>query len=446
MEWLDLVVPAVAILALFAAIGLIVTAVRQGRAIRRLEERLARTGDSAVEAPLQRIADLQARHAPHRAPRHPAPAAHGAAVGVSALVLVALVGGVWYLFIRDDDGSASADTGRPAAATQQTQAAPAAPPPDQAAVPDEVPTIDKSAHTVAVFNASGIDGVAGDIVAPALENEGYQVPLVANPLDGDTDRQKSVVMYSDGQRRAAQNVAKDLGIARAPPLDGYTTDQVGDVDVIVLVARHRQQRDRCHAVVTVRAASAGCRGGAGGVRCASARSCRSARRKEATMAVYPATAAGRARADVHRLRLSRHQVYACRSCRDAVRVTSAHYLPEGCPACGASTWGTTCAARTVSNATPSVARDPGPCPLPRLWAQRLDPGERQATGAPGEPAPVRRGAIRAPRRPASRSPRPPPQAAAPLGGKLPPVERRAPRRAVGSAEAAGRGPRGGARR
>ncbi len=236
MEWLDLVVPAVAILALFAAIGLIVTAVRQGRAIRRLEERLARTGDSAVEAPLQRIADLQARHAPSSGgPDIQRQLRVGAAVGVSALVLVALVGGVWYLFIRDDDGSASADTGRPAAATQQTQTAPAAPPPDQAAVPDEVPTIDKSAHTVAVFNASGIDGVAGDIVAPALENEGYQVPLVANPPDGDTDRQKSVVMYSDGQRRAAQNVAKDLGIARAPPLDGYTTDQVGDVDVIVLV-------------------------------------------------------------------------------------------------------------------------------------------------------------------------------------------------------------------
>jgi hypothetical protein len=57
------------------------------------------------------------------------------------------------------------------------------------------------------------------------------------------------------------------------------------------------------------------------------------------MAVYPATDAGRARADVHRLRLSRHQVYACRSCREAVRVTSTHYLPEACPACGAATWG-----------------------------------------------------------------------------------------------------------
>jgi LytR cell envelope-related transcriptional attenuator len=235
VEWLDLVVPSVAILAFFAAVALIVTAIRQGRQIRRLEERLARSGEAAVEAPLQRIADLQARHATSS---KPAPDVQrqvrlGAVVGVSALVLVALIGGVWYLFIRDDGGSAAADATPPAA--QRTQTAPAAPPPDQTLVPDEVPQIDKSAHTVAVFNASGIDGVAGDIVAPALENEGYQVPLVANPPDGDTDRQKSVVMYSRGQRKAAQNVAKDLGITRAPPLDGYTADQVGEADVIVLV-------------------------------------------------------------------------------------------------------------------------------------------------------------------------------------------------------------------
>jgi hypothetical protein len=57
------------------------------------------------------------------------------------------------------------------------------------------------------------------------------------------------------------------------------------------------------------------------------------------MAVYPATSAGRARADAHRLSLSPHHVYACRYCRDAVRVTSAHYLPEACPTCGESTWG-----------------------------------------------------------------------------------------------------------
>jgi LytR cell envelope-related transcriptional attenuator len=237
VEWLDLVVPTVAILAAFAAIGLIVTAIRQGRAIRRLEERLARTGDAAVDAPLQRIADLQARHATSssRSPDIQRQVRMGAVIGVTALVLIAAGAGVWYLFVRDDGGSASADSSPPAAAQQAGQKAPAAPPPDQAAVPEDVPQIDKGAHTVAVFNASGIDGVAGDIVAPALENEGYQVPLVANPPDGDSDRQKSVVMYSQGQRKAAQNVAKDLGVTRAPPLDGYTDDQVGDADVIVLV-------------------------------------------------------------------------------------------------------------------------------------------------------------------------------------------------------------------
>lgn len=237
MEWLDLVVPSVAILAFFGVVALVVIAIRQGRQVRRLEERLAQSGDAAVEAPLQRIADLQARHATSSSTRSAdvqRQVRAGAVVGVSALVLVALIGGIWYLFIRDDGGSATADSGSQTT-TQETRTAPAAPPPDPTLVPDEPPQIDKAAHTVAVFNSSGIDGVAGDIVAPALQNEGYQVPLVANPPDGDTDRQKSVVMYTPGQRKAAQNVAHDLGITRAPPLDGFTDEQVGDADVVVLV-------------------------------------------------------------------------------------------------------------------------------------------------------------------------------------------------------------------
>ena len=30
--------------------------------------------------------------------------------------------------------------------------------------------------------------------------------------------------------------------------------------------------------------------------------------------------------------------YACRGCRSGIRVVSAWYLPDACPACGASTW------------------------------------------------------------------------------------------------------------
>jgi hypothetical protein len=56
------------------------------------------------------------------------------------------------------------------------------------------------------------------------------------------------------------------------------------------------------------------------------------------MALYPASAVAEARVQAHRLRLTRFQVYACRYCREAIKVTSAHYLPDTCGACGTSTW------------------------------------------------------------------------------------------------------------
>jgi hypothetical protein len=31
-------------------------------------------------------------------------------------------------------------------------------------------------------------------------------------------------------------------------------------------------------------------------------------------------------------------VYACRNCRDAVKVAAIRYLPETCPSCASSTW------------------------------------------------------------------------------------------------------------
>jgi hypothetical protein len=38
------------------------------------------------------------------------------------------------------------------------------------------------------------------------------------------------------------------------------------------------------------------------------------------------------------LHLQGATAYACRTCRNGVRVVSAWYLPAACPACGASTW------------------------------------------------------------------------------------------------------------
>jgi hypothetical protein len=44
------------------------------------------------------------------------------------------------------------------------------------------------------------------------------------------------------------------------------------------------------------------------------------------------------RAELRRLRLRGSSTYVCRRCRSPVRVVSAYYLPDACPACGAATW------------------------------------------------------------------------------------------------------------
>jgi len=238
MEWLDLVVPSAAILAVFGVVALLVVAIRQGRAIRRIEQRLAQRGEAAVEGSLQRIAELQAR--PAVSSGTPNLSGQLRTAGVIALVglaLVAAVGGVWYLFVRDDGGSASGDTAADTSGTATSGTAANPPKPvDQTLVPDEVPPVaDKTIYSVAVFNATGVPGAAGEITAPKLEAEGWSVPLVANEPDGVTGRQESVVMWSKGKRKVAWSVAEVLGIKRAPPVDGYTPDQYGNADVVVLV-------------------------------------------------------------------------------------------------------------------------------------------------------------------------------------------------------------------
>ena len=234
MAWLDLVVPSAAILALLGMVALVVVAILQGRRIRKLEDRLAERGDAAVEAPLQRIAELQARHqVSSGVPSVRTQLRAAGTIALVALVLVAAIGGVWYLFVRGGGGSTQA-AGSTTAVGTTTAAAPT--PVDTSLVPADVPPLpDKSIYTVAVFNATGIAGAAGDVVAPALTNAGWNVPVVDNEPNQVTGLKKSVVMFAPGKRKVAWNVAKDLGVTRAPPLDGYTSAQIGNADVVVVV-------------------------------------------------------------------------------------------------------------------------------------------------------------------------------------------------------------------
>lgn len=235
MDWVDLVAPSAAILSLFGVVALVVVAIRQGRHIRRLEDRLARGGDAAEEAPLQRIAELQARHAVSQGvtPRPGRDQLRTLGVlGLVALALLVGIGGVWYLFVRDD-GSGAATADAPAAGTTPTTATAPVEPVDTTLVPDEVPPVaDKTLYRVAVFNASGIQGAAGEVIAPQLQNEGWTTEPIAN---APSTRDESVVMFTSGKRRVAWSVAEQLGIERAPPLDGLTPDDIGNADVVVLV-------------------------------------------------------------------------------------------------------------------------------------------------------------------------------------------------------------------
>lgn len=244
MDWLDLVVPSAAILALFAVVALIVVAVVQGRSIRRLENRLAERGDAAEEAALQRIAQLQARQEvsdDEAQVRSRVSMQAGGVVALAALALICVIAGIWYLFVRGDDGSAAAGAGTTttAAVTTTTPVAPPTPV-DSTLVPENVPVVaDKAAFEVIVLNASAVSGVASER-AEFLKNEGWTSMLTpANEPNGVTDLDTTIVMWAPGRgnRRAAWSVASSLGIERAPRLDGYTSEQIGGADVVVVVGQ-----------------------------------------------------------------------------------------------------------------------------------------------------------------------------------------------------------------
>lgn len=234
MEWIDLVTPAAAVFALFLALALVVQSIRQSRAIRRVEQQLAEGAGTAQEEALERVRQLQVRMDTSEGVKPQRSGWRTAGIAVAVVVVVALIaGGVWALVIRDGDATAAGDQQADTPARTTEAETPRAP--SQTVVGEPPALADKSQFEIAVFNASGVDGAANNTIAPAIRAEGYQVPLVADSPDGRDDLAVSVVMWPEGGRAVARNVAKDLGIAAAPPLDGFTADQIGGADAVVLI-------------------------------------------------------------------------------------------------------------------------------------------------------------------------------------------------------------------
>ncbi|MCU0308373.1 MAG: LytR C-terminal domain-containing protein [Thermoleophilia bacterium] len=235
MSLLTFIAVTAVIAAVFAAIGLLVVALLRRRDIRRLKAQLARPDGVAAPVEPERQSQLQGRDdasqgdllLPGRGRRWLE------AAGVLALVLL-VAGAGWWIWRGRGSGSGGGTDDPPPATTRARTVA--LPPDRQVLVPPIPPAIgNKAAFTVAVLNASGIPGAARGRVAPLVEQAGYTLGEVG---DGNRDDvRQSVVMWARGKKDVALNVAHDLGVRYAPPLDGVTPAQVGGADAVVVVGR-----------------------------------------------------------------------------------------------------------------------------------------------------------------------------------------------------------------
>lgn len=234
-DLLRIIATTVMFASLAAAIGLAVVVWRRRGLIRTLEVRQGSGLGLSAPVVFDRVAALRAREGISQGgvPMS-AGSGSGAAIGVVALAAVVIVAGGfagWWFLVRGS-GGASSDTvvlpGKPSTS--------ALPPDSSVQVPVNPPAIqDRAAYMVAVLNASGTSGAARDRIAPKVETAGYRVGMIGDA--GRQDVTTSVVMWRPGQRAVAQNVAKDLGIHLAPPLDGVAASRIGTADVVVVVGR-----------------------------------------------------------------------------------------------------------------------------------------------------------------------------------------------------------------
>ncbi|MBM3633787.1 MAG: LytR family transcriptional regulator [Actinobacteria bacterium] len=289
MDAVDIIIMAAAGVGLVAFVVLAVIILRQGRSIRELEDRIGPPVPPAAAPSLERVRALtagavaaapapeapaadqpaeparpptaraQARArtqagaaaagaaaaggapAPDRAAGDhevppPAPAkrarapeessGRGFLVGIAVLLALTIIGlGGWWFFLRGDGSS----TPGPSAGTQTTATVG-----DTGEVPEDIPPLaNKAAYTVAVLNASDITGAAANKVAPRVQADGYTLGVVDNATKQDLT--KSEVQYVTGRKEVAWNLAEDLGITRAVPVNALAQGRIGTADAVVVV-------------------------------------------------------------------------------------------------------------------------------------------------------------------------------------------------------------------
>ena len=160
-----------------------------------------------------------------------------AAVIVTAVVGVLVLGGAVFFFTRGgDDPPNTADNG-PQIETTPTAEASATSTAKQAPAPT------KQNALIAIYNGTPQDGLAGTF-RDQLKAEGYpEGNLAADTAPPEQQRQTSVVMYRRGAKTAASGVAESLGITDVQQLDDATQALIANSpkkwNVVVIVGNDK---------------------------------------------------------------------------------------------------------------------------------------------------------------------------------------------------------------
>jgi hypothetical protein len=97
--------------------------------------------------------------------------------------------------------------------------------------------IDPANVTVAVLNGTTVTGLAGK-VGSDVESRGFVLGAVTNT---DPGSERTEVLYVAGEKRAAQKVAKGIGVGEVAEAQGDVVRLGGDADVIVIAGEDRAQ-------------------------------------------------------------------------------------------------------------------------------------------------------------------------------------------------------------
>lgn len=89
--------------------------------------------------------------------------------------------------------------------------------------------------TVAVLNGTSVPGLAAKVSTDVKVND-FRLGDIGNTRK---EYDQTVVMYQQGQKRAAERVARTLNVKPVQPIDAQTQREAGGADVVVIAGKDR---------------------------------------------------------------------------------------------------------------------------------------------------------------------------------------------------------------